>query len=135
MNARFQIAIHILTLLDHADGEVLSSDYMAGSLNTNPALVRKEISNLRNHGLIDSKEGKGGGYTLSLSADKITLDMIYRTVKTGPLLGSSKNQPNPACPIGRQIGGQIGKLYDEVDHEILTKLSTITLAEFSRNFD
>lgn len=134
MNARFQIAIHILTLLDHAEGEMLSSEFIAGSLNTNPALVRKEISNLRKHGLIDSKEGKGGGYTLGLSADKITLDTIYRTLKTGHLLGSSKNKPNPACPVGRQIGGEINKLYEDVDHEVLAKLSTITLSKFTEAF-
>jgi DNA-binding IscR family transcriptional regulator len=78
MNARFQIAIHILTLLDYEQGTLVSSDYIAGSLNTNPALVRKEISNLRNHGLIESKEGKGGGYTLGKPATQITWPMFLK---------------------------------------------------------
>lgn len=135
MNARFQIAIHILTLLENSKGEVLSSDYIAGSLNANPALVRKEISNLRNHGLIDSKEGKGGGYTLGLPADKITLGHIFRTVKKVSVLGTSKNQPNPKCPIGRQISGNINKLYEEVDQAVLTKLDGTTLATFAKGFN
>jgi DNA-binding IscR family transcriptional regulator len=64
MNGQFQIAVHILTLLSKQPDELLSSDYIAGSININPVLVRKEISNLRKYGLIDSKEGKAGGYTL-----------------------------------------------------------------------
>lgn len=135
MNARFQIAIHILTLLDKAEGELLSSDYIAGSLNTNPALVRKEISNLRNHGLIDSKEGKNGGYALGLPANKISLAYVFKTVRTTPILGASKNEPNPACPVGRQITQNITKLYEDVDVAILNKLETITLANFSNEFE
>jgi Rrf2 family protein len=135
MNARFQIAIHILTLLDYEQGELLSSEYIAGSLNTNPALVRKEISNLRNHGLIDSKEGKGGGYSLGIPANKISLGLIYQTVKTGATLGTSKNQPNPSCPVGRQINERIDSLYADVDHALLAKLNSITLADFSGKFD
>lgn len=135
MNARFQIAIHILTLLDHARGELLQSDYIAGSLNTNPALVRKEISNLRNHGLIESKEGKGGGYMLGKPAANITLAEVYKTLKIESVLGTSKNEPNPECPVGRQINQNISRLYLDVDDAVITKLKSITLAQFSRQFD
>ena len=70
MNGRFPIAVHILTLLSKSEGELLSSDYIAGSININPALARKEISNLRNHDLITSKEGKSGGYSLGKPANQ-----------------------------------------------------------------
>lgn len=135
MNARFQIAIHILTLLDKSDVGLLSSDFIAGSLNTNPALVRKEISNLRNHGFITSKEGKGGGYVLAKSSAEITMADVYKTVKTGALLGTSKNELNPKCPVGRQISGEINKLYEDVDTSVLNKLATISLAKFTEGFN
>ena len=134
MNARFQIAIHILTLLDKANGELISSEYIAGSLNSNPALVRKEISNLRNYGLINSKEGNGGGYMLSKASAKITLADVYQTIKTTAILGTSKNQPNPDCMVGRHISQNINKLYAGVDEVVLAKLSTINLAKFSGDF-
>src|ERR1700761_916528 len=103
MNGRFPIAVHILTLLSKAEGELLSSDYIAGSININPALVRKEISNLRNHGLIISKEGKSGGYGLGKAAKQITMGDIYDAVKNQPLLGEAKNTPNPDCAVGKKI--------------------------------
>lgn len=132
MNTRFKIAIHILTLLNKAEGVLLSSDYIASSLNTNPALVRKEIGNLRNFGLITSKEGKGGGYALGKAAKQIRLSEIYQTVK--PTAGS-KHEPNPDCPVGKQINRQIAQLYTSMDNAVIKKLEAITLAAFSKQFD
>jgi Rrf2 family protein len=135
MNGRFPIAVHILTLLSKANEELLSSDYIAGSININPALVRKEISNLRNFGLISSKEGKNGGYSLSKSPKQITMADIYRAVKSQALLGEAKNSPNPDCPVGKQINKNIDLLYEDVDKTILKKLGSISLADFSEKFD
>src|ERR1700759_4082359 len=111
MNGQFQIAVHILTLLSRANDELLSSEYIAGSINMNPALVRKEISNLRNFGLINSKEGKNGGYSLGKSAQKIAMADIYQAVKNQPLLGEAKNKPNPDCAVGKQIDKNSEELY------------------------
>jgi len=135
MNGQFQIAVHILTLLNAQPGELLSSDYIAGSININPALVRKEISNLRKFGLIDSKEGKSGGYALGLPPQKILLSDVYKAVKVAPALGQAKNKPNPACAIGKQISQHLDALADEVDTSIVNKLNTITLADFSGKFN
>ena len=135
MNGRFPIAIHILTLLDKANGELCSSDLIAGSININPALARKEISNLRNHGLIISKEGKNGGYVLAKGAKQITLADVYSAVKEHPVLGVAKNTPNPDCPVGKQINKNIDTLYADLDEVLLKKLSTTTLADFSDQFD
>jgi Rrf2 family protein len=134
MNGRFPIAVHILTLLSRANDELLSSEHIAGSININPALARKEISNLRQHGLIESKEGKSGGYRLPKPAKKITLADIYLAVKSTPMLGTAKNDPNPDCPVGREINKNLDKLYTELDETLLTKLRKITLADFSSQF-
>lgn len=135
MNGQFQIAVHILTLLNAQPGELLSSDYIAGSININPVLVRKEISNLRKYGLIDSKEGKAGGYGLALPPDKIFFSDVYRAVKVAPALGQAKNKPNPACAVGKQISKHLDDLAEEVDTTIFNKLKTMTLADFSSKFE
>ena len=135
MNGRFQIALHILSLLGQAGNELLSSDYIAGSVNANPALIRKEISNLSKKGLIKSKEGKTGGYAINKPAEQITLGDIYAAVSQNQGLGFAKNAPNPACPIGRQINQRLGDLYKDLDHTLMTKLNAITLKDFTLQFD
>jgi len=135
MNGRFQIAMHILTLLAKPESELLSSEYIAGSINANPALIRKEISNLRNHGLIKSKEGSNGGYALAKPADQILLADVYQAIKQDSILGQAKNRPNPACPVGRQINQHLDALYLEIDDTLAKKLGTINLGEFRDQFD
>ncbi|GGH05747.1 Rrf2 family transcriptional regulator [Mucilaginibacter phyllosphaerae] len=134
MNGRFPIAMHIMTLLCTAD-EVLSSDYMAGSINVNPVLVRKELSNLIKHRLIKSQQGKNGGYLLNRPAADISLAGIYQAVRSGAILGQAKNQPNPACPIGRQINAHLNTLEADIEQTMLNKLGNTTLAAFCKKFE
>ncbi len=134
MNGRFQIAMHILTLLDKADGQLLSSEYIAGSINANPALIRKELGNLRKDGLILSKEGKAGGYSLGKPAHTIKLSDIYESLKQQSILGQARNMPNPACIVGRQINTHLNNLYTEMDNALLKKLGSLSLADFSKQF-
>ncbi|HVI45814.1 MAG TPA: Rrf2 family transcriptional regulator [Chitinophaga sp.] len=134
-NGRFPISLHILTLLARAEGTLLSSDYIAGSININPVLVRKEVSNLRNHGLIESKEGKNGGATLAKPAASILLSDIYNAIKQSSLLGNSRNLPNPDCEVGRQINKHLDDLYEDLENTLLHKLGKMTLADFSIQFD
>jgi len=134
MNGRFQISTHILTLLCNAESNVLSSDYIAGSVNVNPVLVRKELSNLIKHGLVVSKEGKSGGYELAKHASLITMADVYRTVQTNPVLGKARNTPNPKCPVGKQINRHLNQLNKEIDDMIAEQLGHQSLAAFTHLF-
>ena len=134
-SSRFSIAIHILTLLARAGDELLSSEYIAGSVNINPVLIRKEISNLRKKGLISSKEGKNGGSMLAKPADQILLSTVYQAVRESPLLGKNKNSPNPACTVGRQINVHLDHLFLDAENALIAKLNQTTLADFSKQFD
>ncbi len=133
-NSRLSISLHILTLLDRAGDELLSSDYLAGSININPVLVRKEISNLKKHGLVQSKEGKTGGFTLGKHAKQISLSDIYKAVQTTPLLGHQKNKPNPKCVVGKQIGKHLDELYADAEDALVKRLGKTTLADFAKKF-
>ncbi len=134
MNSRFPVSLHILTLLDGAKGEVVSSDYLAGSININPVLVRKEIANLRKYGFVDSKEGKGGGSFLAKNATEINLGEVYKAVKSDYILGQNKNEPNPKCPVGRQINEHLLGLYTDAENALIAYLAKQTLADFALKF-
>lgn len=133
-NAKFATALHILALLDYSKEEKLSSEYIAGSINLNRALVRKEISHLKKLGFISSREGNGGGYTLGRPSAQILLSEIYQAIWQAPLLGR-KNNPNPACSVGRQINTHLDKLYTDAELSLTERLGKQTLEEFTRNFE
>lgn len=132
-NTRFATSIHILTLLAMYPDELLSSEYIAGSININPVLVRKEIVHLRKKGWIDSKEGKGGGNTLAVPARAIMLSDVFLLVRQSAVLGRS-NDPNPKCKVGKQINQHIGHLYEDAEQAMLKRLSRTSIADFVKQF-
>jgi DNA-binding IscR family transcriptional regulator len=133
-NSRFSISIHILTLLAKADGELLSSDFMAGSIHINPVLVRKELINLSKHHLVASKEGKNGGSYLSKAPGNIYLSDVFLAVRQSSILSKSKNKPNPNCPVGRQINTHLTNLYNNAEKALLVQLKKVTLKKFVHQF-
>ncbi|MFL0162310.1 Rrf2 family transcriptional regulator [Aquirufa salirivi] len=134
ISGKFAISLHILTLLTKFPNEYLSSDFIAGSLNLHPVLVRKEIVNLKNNQLVISKEGKNGGTMLAKSASQITLDQVLKITLEKVSFGYSKNHPNPNCPVGEKMNNKLDMLYTTLNNQITGQLMTITLEQFSNDF-
>lgn len=131
---RFAISVHILTLLHRSEEEWLSSDYLAGSMNINPVLVRKELSNLCKLGFITSKEGKNGGSRIAKPANQIYLSDIFKAVNPENILGNPLASPNPKCPVGRQINQHISDLNIKAEEATSKSLARMTLADFNKQF-
>ncbi|MBR08636.1 MAG: transcriptional regulator [Rickettsiales bacterium] len=133
-NTRFATALHILTLLADQDQEWLRSEWIAGSININPVIVRKELSLLNEAGLVLSRKGKEGGFKLNKSSDSISLAEIYLTVKNSEVLGKRNQNPNPKCPIGKSINQQLEGLFTEIDQKVENELKGKTLKNFVEQF-
>lgn len=112
----------------------MASEYIAGSLNIHPVLVRKEIANLKKHNLVESKEGKNGGTKLIKAASSISMEEVFQITFEKVSFGFSKNDPNPACPVGKQINENLTELYDDINGAIINKLKSISLETFSEKF-
>ena len=134
ISGKFAITIHILTLLSKFPDEYLSSEFIAGSMNLHPVLVRKEIANLKKNNIVESKEGKNGGTRLLKSASNISLDAIFKMTFDTVTLGFSKNEPNPDCLVGKKINENLENLYDTLNEKISLELSAMSLADFACKF-
>lgn len=134
-NTRFATLIHILTLLDKSRGQWLNSDLIAGSININPVIVRKELGVLQELGWVVSKKGKEGGSMLDIHSDEISLADIYQAVKNSNVLGRKNHGANPQCPVGREINTELESLFAETDQVVLEALRTRTLQSFVNQFD
>ncbi|QSB29325.1 Rrf2 family transcriptional regulator [Flavobacterium circumlabens] len=134
ISGKFAITIHILTLLTKFPNDFLSSEFIAGSMNLNPVLVRKEIANLKAHHIVESKEGKNGGTKLLKEASDITLKEIFELTFDNINLGYAKNQPNPDCPVGKKVNQNLSELYADINEKVGLQLKKITLEDFSSQF-
>ncbi|MFL9835463.1 Rrf2 family transcriptional regulator [Chryseobacterium terrae] len=133
-NTRFATAIHIMTLLSKFPQEWVTSDWLAGSINVNPVIVRKEIGVLKEAGLIISRKGKEGGCQLAKNTSEINISEIYSAVKNSEVLGKKNNNPNPACPVGKNINTHLDQLFNETDLLVCKFLGNKSLKEFTENF-
>lgn len=129
MNSRFAVAVHILTLIARGGGEPVPSEYIAGSVKTNPSLIRRLLSQLTRAGLTTSRMGTGGGALLARPADRITLRDVYRAVDDGGIFGLHREQPNPVCPVGRNIQALLEKRFDAATRALEQELERTTIAD------
>ncbi len=58
ISSRFTIAIHILTAIDTFQNDYkVTSDFLGGSVNVNPVIIRRTMQALKGAGLIEVKRG------------------------------------------------------------------------------
>lgn len=98
------MAVHILVLIEYGKEQQLTSEFIAGSVNTNPVVIRRIMGNLKNAGLIEVKSGTGGAKLLE-TPKNITLFDIYqagKVVEEGELFNIHDNT-NLECPVGAKI--------------------------------
>jgi Rrf2 family protein len=114
-NSRYSVALHALLLLTDAGDDWVTSEWIAGSVKTNPVVIRRILARLMEAGLVLGAKGAGGGYRLARPAKRITLWDVYLALReTGPF-GLHANPPNPHCPIGACIEKELGRIYDEAE--------------------
>ena len=127
-NSQFSMAVHILTLLARAGNESLKSDYVAGSVNTNPVVIRRILGQLSQAGLVASQTGAAGGTRLAREPGEISLCEIYKAVSCGEVFALHGKAPNQDCPVGRNIEAVLCNLQKEIDSTVGEKLKQYTLA-------
>ncbi|MDR3440020.1 Rrf2 family transcriptional regulator [Telmatospirillum sp.] len=102
-NCRFAVAVHIITVLATHRDTPATSDWIAGSVNTNPVVVRRILSALAKAGLVQSQRGIAGGSALAKEPGAISLLDIYRAVDEQEAQAMHHQPPNPNCPVGAHI--------------------------------
>lgn len=130
ISSRFAVGIHILTLIDLNKEGVTSSEFLASSVNTNPAVIRKLMGMLKKAGLIEVHPGIAGA-KLTKELSGITLLDVYKAVNVvqEKELFSIHDNPNPACPVGRNIQNTIEPLFTTAQLAMEKVLGSLTLED------
>ena len=134
ISSRFTMAIHMFTCIDTFSDQKMTSDFMAGSIGTNPVIIRKILQQLKAAGLIEVSRGTGG-VTITRPLEQITFLDIYKAVECTPeeLLFHFHENPNPNCPVGKNIHRVLDNRLLEVQKAMEEKLSQITLADVKKD--
>ncbi|CAN5595640.1 Rrf2 family transcriptional regulator [soil metagenome] len=128
-NSQFAIAVHVLTILAKSGEERVSSDYLAGSVNTNPVVIRRLLKNLQEAALVVSQVGATGGTSLAKSPKNIRLSEVYKTLPCGEVFALHSKEANQDCPVGKNMAAFLCSLQKEIDKSIEEKLNQYTLRD------
>ena len=124
ISSRFTIAVHIFMCIhifekDHK----ITSDFLADSIQVNPVVIRRLLSQLKAAGLVRVQRGSGGA-SMAKPLDQITFLDIYRAVDCvveGAVFHFHEN-PNPNCPVGRNVhrvlDGRLKQIQDAMEREM-----------------
>lgn len=128
ISTRFSVGIHILTLIDMNPNEVCTSAWIAGSVNTNPVVIRQIMGMLKKAGMIESQSGVPGARMIQPSSQITCLD-VYKAVNVVPdeELFNIHDTPNPDCIVGKNIQAVIEPIFNSAQKAMEKVLNAVTI--------
>ncbi len=127
------MAVHTLTVLAYKDGDRVTSGLLAGSVNTNPVVIRRLLSALQGAKLVETRKGAGFGSRLSRSPARINLAEIFRAVEDHEPFVLPPRKPNQDCPVGHCIQAELEKVFGSARDALLKELARTSLADILKD--
>lgn len=131
-NSKLTIAAHILTFvtLMHSRGwSTLTSEQIAGSVHSNPVVIRRSLGELHRAGLVEVRRGPDAGWRVARDPRAITLLDVYRAIGAESLFGMHHREPNQLCPVGRGIRPALETVYDGVAQTTRRELAQTSISD------
>lgn len=130
ISTKFTIAIHILTAAEYfGKDQKVTSELLSSSIGSNPVIIRNIMSDLKNAGLIETKRGPGG-ITITKPLDQITFYDVYEAAeKNKDELFHFHENPNPNCPVGRNIHAALDEKLEEAQKDFENDLKKFKVSD------
>ena len=122
------MAVHVLAVLAYKEGDRVTSALLAGSVNTNPVIVRRLLLALQRARLVETCKGAGSGSRLSRSPGRINLAEVFRAVEAVEPFATPSRKPNAACPVGHCIRETLDRVFASAEAALERDLEKTTLA-------
>lgn len=128
-NSRFAVAVHALTLIAlHEDRRHTSRD-IAGSVATNPVVIRRLLAQLARAGIVESTHGAKGGFRLAKPSAKISLHDVYAAVEDCGGMFAQREKRNEKCPVACRMAGILKDVFARVEAKVAPELKRTSLAD------
>ena len=129
VNQQFTFAVHIMIALAFSPEEVIGSQTLAASVNTNPVVVRRLLLALRRARLIETFAGKHGGARLRKKPNRISLVDIYDAVESRPVILINERKALRQCRVSCNMKSIMSGVAESTEQAVREHLRGITLAQ------
>jgi Rrf2 family protein len=125
--------LHVL--LHMAEHEApLTSEALAKAMDTHAVVIRRMMSGLRDHGLVRSEKGHGGGWTLARDLATISLRDVYDALGQPSLFAVGNRAEKPKCLVEQAVNAALDQAFDDAEALLLSRLGDVTLAMLNTDF-
>lgn len=114
--------------------EPMTSEALASMMQTNPVVIRRVLAGLREHGFVRSGKGHGGGWSLAVSLDKLSLFDVYQALGSPAILSLGHRTEAPGCLVEEAVNKALGKAFSDAETLLMARFKEVTLAQLSRDF-
>ena len=129
ITSRFTLAIHImLCIASFSDKHKVTSNFIAGSTNANPVIIRRILGQLKAANLVTIKAGVGGSYIARDLKDINLYDIFIAVEALGDHFFSFHANPDCKCPVGKNLHTILDSHLDEIQQAMNTKMKSTNLA-------
>jgi DNA-binding IscR family transcriptional regulator len=137
-DSRLSGVLHVLLHMaerDPADTDrPVTSETLAKAMGTNPVVIRRIMSGLREQGYVRSEKGHGGGWTLACDLSKVTLRDVYNALGCPSLLAIGNRSASPQCLVEQAVNASLDLAFRDAEALLLSRLDGVTLAQLSAEF-
>lgn len=132
-DSRLSGILHVLLHMAEQDGPV-TSEVLAKAMCTNPVVIRRILSGLREQGYVASEKGHGGGWRLACDLSRVTLRDIHDALGSPGLLAIGNRTESPGCLVEQAVNAALDSAFDDAEALLLARLEGVTLAALSADF-
>ena len=112
--------------------EVIDSQTLAASVNTNPVVVRRLLLALQRARLIETFAGKHGGARLRERSNHISLVDIYDAVESRPVILINERKALRQCRVSCNMKSIMSGVAASTEEAVRNHLRDISLAHLVR---
>ncbi len=131
-DGRLARMLHVLVHMGLLGGRE-TSERIAQMLNTNPVVVRRTLGALREHGIVESEGGRGGGWKLTRTLEQITVLDVQRALTAGVILNPPVSRDHPTCPVERASNAVLEEAHMAAETQLIAKYAATTLAQIAED--
>jgi len=125
-DTRLSGVLHVLLHLGQVTAP-LTSEVLAKTMGTNPAIFRRTMAGLRKAGHVQSGKGHGGGWLLARPLGEITLLDVYLALGRPTLFAFGNRSADPECKVERAVNAALGDTMAEAEALFVERFGAITL--------
>ncbi|MFF2091739.1 RrF2 family transcriptional regulator [Paenibacillus sp. NPDC058174] len=127
----FGLSLQAMVVLSHKQQQACSSNELAGYLKSEATMLRRVLAKLAREGLLETREGRDGGYRLNRSPEAITLADVYLALKVGEPLCSGMLDTTGVHEFGQEMKQAFVEITDEVERKTVETLQQTTLLQLA----